>query len=387
MRVKKKNGVYEEFNDVKILNAVQKSAKRASKKLSEYQKRLLLDLVKSNIGEETCVKDLHNIVEQSLDKIDTEIAASYKSYRDYKNCFINTMDEVYKKSKSLLFGVDKENSNYDSNLISTKNSLIRGYLTKELYKSFFFSKEELQAAEEGYVYFHDLRDLLQNSINCCLFDMGNVLKDGFEMANVQYKEPSTVLSALQVIGDITLVASAQQFGGFTISEIPKVLLPYVKKSIIKYTDEAEKFNIKDVDSYVDAKVKEELRQGFQSFELKLNTVPSSRGDFVFSTLTFGEIPDTDPFDRYWNIEICKTILETRMKGHGKHGIPVVFPKLVYLFSKKQHDANSDQQDLFNLAVQCCSKAQFPDFLSLDGDGYVCDVYKATGKVISPMGKL
>ena len=33
-----------------------------------------------------------------------------------------------------------------------------------------------------------------------------------------------------MIGDITLVATAQQFGGFTLPELDKVLLPYVLKS-------------------------------------------------------------------------------------------------------------------------------------------------------------
>lgn len=385
MRVKKKNGSIEQFSDEKIINAVDKSAKRASKQLTEYQKRLLLELVKSNISGETCVKDLHNIVEQSLDKIDTEVAKSYKSYRDYKQCFVATMDDVFRKSKALLYGVDKENANYDSNLISTKNSLIRGYLTKELYKTFMLSKEELQAIDDGYIYIHDLRDMIHGQINCCLFDMANVLKGGFEMVGVSYTEPNSALSALQIIGDITLAASAQQFGGYTIPDASDILLPYVKKSYDKYLNEADKYGITTKTEYADSKTKEELRQGFQSLELKLNTVPSSRGDVAFTTLTFGNINTQDHFDRKWHIEICKTILETRMKGHGKHGVPVVFPKIVYQYSQKQHEENKDQQELFDLAVKCSSKAQYPDYLSLDGDGYVCDVYKATGKVISPMG--
>ena len=46
--------------------------------------------------------------------------------------------------------------------------------------------------------------------NCDLFDIGAVLKGGFEMANIRYNEPNSVLSALQVTGDVTLSASAQQ---------------------------------------------------------------------------------------------------------------------------------------------------------------------------------
>lgn len=386
MKVTKKNGSLENFDDKKILNAVEKSAKRASKVLTDYQKRMLLEIIKEEVGEVITVAEMHSAVENALSSIDPEIANSYKSYRNYKQCFVATMDEVFQKSKSLLYGVDKENANFDSNLISTKNSLIRGYLTKELYRNFFLSKEELLAIDDGYIYIHDLRDMLQNSINCCLFDIGKVLKGGFEMAGVSYNEPSGVLSALQVIGDVTLSSSSQQFGGYTIPECDKILLPYVIKSVEKHRAEAIEFGIVDVDKYVDKKVKDELKQGFQSIELKLNTVTSSRGDVSFSTFSFGEIKETDPTLRYWQIEICKAILNTRMNGHGKNGIPVVFPKLVYLYSQEQHDKNADQRELFELGIKCSSKAQYPDWLSLDGDGYICDIYKSTGKIVSPMGK-
>ena len=63
--------------------------------------------------------------------------------------------------------------------------------------------------------------MILGCINCCLFDIGSILRGGFEMSNVRYTEPKTVLSALQVVGDITLVATAQQFGGFTLAELDK----------------------------------------------------------------------------------------------------------------------------------------------------------------------
>ena len=55
-----------------------------------------------------------------------------------------------------------------------------------------------------------LRDMVMQSFNCDLWDIGAVLKGGFEMANIRYNEPNSVLSALQVTGDVTLSASAQQ---------------------------------------------------------------------------------------------------------------------------------------------------------------------------------
>ena len=44
------------------------------------------------------------------------------------------LDEVYKKSQSIMYIGDKENSNTDSALVSTKRSLIFNELNKELYK-------------------------------------------------------------------------------------------------------------------------------------------------------------------------------------------------------------------------------------------------------------
>lgn len=221
--------------------------------------------------------------------------------------------------------------------------------------------------------------------NCCLFDIGNVLRGGFSMSNVDYTEPTSVLSALQVIGDITLVATAQQFGGFTLAEIDKVLLPYAKKTY----DNAFKKYFKQCNMEYDEScamamgdLRRELEQGFQSLELKLNTVPCSRGDFAFTTLTFGTWDIMmDDLDRDIMLMIGQTILETRMKGHG--GKQVVFPKLVFLYDEDKIKEDEDHKELFELAVKCSSKCMYPDYLSLN-HGKVADIYKRTGAITSPI---
>ena len=53
-------------------------------------------------------------------------------------------------------------------------------------------------------------------MNCCLFDVASVLKDGFEMGNLWYNEPKTLNVAFDVIGDVVLSAASQQYGGFTV---------------------------------------------------------------------------------------------------------------------------------------------------------------------------
>lgn len=221
--------------------------------------------------------------------------------------------------------------------------------------------------------------------NCCLFDIGNVLRGGFSMSNVDYTEPTSVLSALQVIGDITLVATAQQFGGFTLAEIDKVLLPYAKKTYDNaFKKYFEQCNMEYDESCAMAMgdLKRELEQGFQSLELKLNTVPCSRGDFAFTTLTFGTWDIMmDDLDRDIMRMIGETILKTRMKGHG--GKQVVFPKLVFLYDENKINEDEDHKGLFELAVKCSSKCMYPDYLSLN-HGKVADIYKRTGAITSPI---
>lgn len=390
MNVTKKDGTVEGWNGEKIKEAVYKAAARVNQYVEPDVLNKLVEKVHSCliIDRDAPTKDLHKEVIHYLKYFGlTNVAHSYQEYRDYKNTYAKAFESVKSEADTVLLLGDRENANFDSSLISTKGSLIKGYLTKELYKQFYLSNKEKELVKRGDIYIHDLRDMIFNSFNCCLFDIGNVLKGGFEMSNVKYTEPTSVLSALQVIGDITLVATAQQFGGFTLAEIDKVLLPYAKKTYDNaFKKYSEQCNMEYDESCAMAMgdLRRELEQGFQSLELKLNTVPCSRGDFAFTTLTFGTWDVMmDDLDRDIMKLISEVILDTRMKGHG--GKQVVFPKLVFLYDEDKIEADGDHKELFELAVKCSSQCMYPDYLSLN-HGKVADIYKRTGAITSPMGR-
>lgn len=66
------------------------------------------------------------------------------------------------------------------------------------------------------------------------------------------------------------------------------MVPYCKKTLEKARQEYDEF-ISDNDEtkreqFANKRLMRELEQGFQGLELKLNTVPCSRGDFAFTTL-------------------------------------------------------------------------------------------------------
>lgn len=400
MKVIKKDGTLEEYNEQKIIDACNKAANRAMIVLNDDDYKVICSsvwekLVENDL-EDTEIYEMHNIVESVLEEHYPLVAKMYKEYRNYKKDFVHMMDKVYERSQAIRYIGDKSNANTDSALVATKRSLIYNELSSELYKKFFLTLDEKQAMKDGYIYIHD-RSARLDTFNCDLMRVGEIMKDGFEMGNIWYNEPNTLDTAFDVMGDIILSTAAQQYGGFTVPEVDKILAPYAEKSYWKYRYEyaevcgyVEKdndikvWNTPSAEDYAMNKVKRDFEQGWQGIEYKLNTVGSSRGDYPFVTMTIGLA--TDRFGKMAAI----TLLNVHAEGQGKKGFkrPVLFPKIVFLYDEKLHGDGSEKYpnaDVFNAGIECSSKTMYPDWLSLTGEGYVPDMYKKYGTVVSPMG--
>ncbi len=382
----KKDGTKEAFDLTKVVNAVKKSAMRVLINFSDEQLNEICSIVEKevrNTGKsEIYIQEMHNIVEEALENVNPKVCQSYRNYRNYKQDFVRMLDKVYQESQKIMYIGDKENSNSDSALVSTKRSLIFNQLNKELYKKFFLTVDDLQAIRDGYIYIHDM-SARRDTMNCCLFDVASVLKDGFEMGNLWYNEPKSLAVAFDVIGDIVMAAASQQYGGFTVPEVDKLLAPYAEKTYNKQYEryismglsfeQARQEALKDVQTDFD--------QGFQGWEYKFNTVASSRGDYPFITITLGL--GTGEYEKMASI----SALNTRKGGQGKKTCkkPVLFPKIVFLYDESLHGEGGILEDVFEVGVECSQKSMYPDWLSLTGEGYVAGIYKKYKKVISPMG--
>jgi len=386
VKIIKKDGTEENYDVQKVVKAIKKSANRMLVEFTEKEIDDICNFVNKSVNdlgkEKIEIFQMHCIVENALENLNPKVAKSYRNYRDYKIDFVNMLDKVYQESQKIMYIGDKENSNSDSALVSTKRSLIFNQLNKELYKKFFLNVAELQAIRDGYIYIHDM-SARRDTMNCCLFDIGSVLKGGFEMGNIWYNEPKTLNVAFDVIGDIVMAAASQQYGGFTMPEVDKILAPYAEKTYQKQyetylelgvtPERAEAQALKDVEK--------DFHDGFQGWEYKFNTVASSRGDYPFITATMGL--GTDRFARM----ASKQMLLVRQEGQGKKGQkkPVLFPKLVFLYDKELHGRGKELEELYHAGVECSKRTMYPDWLSMSGEGYIASMYKKYKKVISPMG--
>lgn len=400
MKVIKKDGTLEEYNEQKIINAIDKSAQRENFTFSQDEYGMICNRVLNEVDEEDFENDevpvgfIHNIVEKTLLDLFPKVGYQYQQYRNYKLDFVHMMDTVYEKSQSIRYIGDKSNANTDSALVATKRSLIYNELSSELYKKFFLTLDEKQAMKDGFIYIHD-RSARLDTFNCDLMRVGEIMKNGFEMGNIWYNEPNYLDTAFDVMGDIVLSTAAQQYGGFTVPEVDKILSPYAEKSYKKYYKEfidianeveASGFTdlYNDAEKFAVNKVKRDYEQGWQGIEMKLNSVGSSRGDYPFVTMTLGLA--TDRFGKMAAI----TLLNVHSEGQGKNGFkrPVLFPKIVFLYDKELHGDGSEKYqnaDVFNAGINCSSKTMYPDWLSLTGEGYVPEMYKKYKRVVSPMG--
>ena len=360
VKVIKRDGTTEDYNFEKIVGAIKKSADRVNYYFTKKDLKKIKTIINMEIEdkEEVSIDFVHGLVEKTLYYINKEVAESYSNYRNYKNQFgLSLLNSIEEQVEKTLNDVDRSNSNSNSRLISTKRTDIAKIFAKELYQKIHLNVEEVQAMKEGFIYVHDCSDLILPQFNCCLFDTKNVLSGGFELENIFYTEPKNVRTAVYQIGDLILSATSQNFGGFTLPQIDKVIAPYYKMSIDLYKKEYKELGINE--SLIEVKAKEkaydDLKQSLQGVEIKLNSVNSARGSFAFTTFTFGDV------DNEYEADVSKAILQVRMEGHGKpnHKKKLIFPKLVFIHNEEKHDENCEYEYLFKYAIKCSSENMYP----------------------------
>ena len=270
-----------------------------------------------------------------------------------------------------------ENANKDSNTFATQRDLMAGQVSKA--KGLSMLPEEIAEAHiKGDIHFHDLNiSPLTPMTNCCLLDIEKMLSEGFVMGNAEVITPNSINTAVAQMTQAILSVSGEQFGGISIDNIDIILGKYAEKNYFKHYEDAMSL----VDSedkakeYAKRKTQKDIYDACQSSEYEINTLCSSQGQTPFVTFGFG-------FGTSWyEREVQKSILQVRIEGLGVNKKTAIFPKLVFGvkdgLNLKPNDPNYDIKEL---AIECCSKRMYPDFLS---DKMITEI---TGNTKFPMGK-
>lgn len=385
-----KHGVRGPYSYSKLTDAINKACYRVRGcKMDPDEEFEIVSMIEDkllNLGKsEISTADIHRVVEQILlgNAFCRDIGEAYFRYRSDSKKAYDKMQEIISNMSIISTSGDLKNANADSALSSTMASIAADEEESVRFEETFCTNEELQAMKDGYIYVHDKPKRLLYNLNCCLFLLGDVLRNGCEMNGIWYNQPTSLSKAFNVMQDLILSCASQQYGGFTVPRIDEIIEEYAIMSAEKYAEEYRKLGVEEskIESLVDKKINEELHDGFQGFEYKLNTVASSRGDYPFTTFSAGL--GTGKYAKMASI----AMFEVRAKGQGKKGCkkPVLFPKLVFLYDKNLHGEGKVNRDVYDAGINCSLKACYPDWLSLTGEGYISDIYKQYGLAISPMG--
>lgn len=222
IKVQKKDGTIVDFDVSKIYTAILKSAHKILSNEEEYaiyeKATMVANKIAYNIYANSKDNDIiptSQIHSRVLEVLSTDweiVGKSYGTYRNYREQMAQTFLKGYQKSETILHDGDKENANKDSDLNSTKQALIANNNMRGYMETFEMNNSWIEAHQNGWLHIHDLAERYLRQFNCSLFNMAGLLNGGFQLNGTVYAEPKHFDSAINVVGDVTLFASAQQYG-------------------------------------------------------------------------------------------------------------------------------------------------------------------------------
>lgn len=398
-KVIKRDGSLQKFDPERIFNAIDKGFIGFDFELTVEE----LDIEKAKIKQEVNqqIMSLLETTDVDVEEIQDTIVTTMRraGYRKVANAY-----QKYRKNRDLdraLIGVYESLSNEDTEE-KTENANVCAWnpagrllhvaedIVKIHSRNKIYSKDIVQAIDDGKIYVHDMNWTGTGSTTCMQIDLEHLFKGGFHTGHGYLREPGSIQSAFQLAAIAIQANQNDQHGGQSLPYFDRALAPYVLKTFKKelkniYSlwcrlnsyDYYEK-TFETIDNLTSIQVKpskiltakvlqealdatrNKTYQGAEAFIHNLNTLSSRAGSQVpFSSVNFGL--DITPEGRM----VSEMLLKAQMSGLGKHETPI-FPILIYTLKKGINFESSDPNyDIFRLAMECSSKRLFPTYCFVD----------------------
>lgn len=385
----KRDGRKRKFNPEKIKVAVKKAYEdfykgSTSQFLDEYIfiEPLVLREIESIEAENVDIETIQNIIIKNLKIINSNVAKSYKDYRDTRER-VRVLNHYKKMKKEILDKQSDENSNanVDENNFSGKELRITESVTKDMALE-LLPPELVKRHFNTMIYQHDFAKFAEGMHNCLFPDYISCLDNGFYTRQGDTKPAKKYLSACQLIPVILQLQSMEQFGGAGIANFSIHMVKYLKMSIASKVKEV--CDILDIDIEIPESLKfkeakkllgdkynkfkklidKETRQGNQALITNLVTLQSrSGGQVPFTSINLGLIDEENPEESAYIIDM---FLQELDRGIGKHDRTAIFPITIF---QLKHGVNKKPSDpyysLRMYAQKVANKRLYPTFSNLD----------------------
>ncbi len=401
MKIIKRSGVEEAFDNKKIFAAIRK----ANDSVIDYEKiddEQIKDIAKNveiaceNMKRSASVEEIQDMVEnQLMNRRAFNVARNYITYR-YKRALVRKSNSTDQQILSLLEcnneEVKQENSNKNPTVNSVQRDYMAGEVSKDITKRFLLPEDIVEAHEQGIIHFHDADYFAQHMHNCCLVNLEDMLQNGTAISETMIDKPRSFSTACNIATQAIAQIASSQYGGQSISLAH--LAPFVEVSRQKFRKqvraefeaaglELDEDKIKKV---TEMRVKEEINRGVQTIQYQVITLMTTNGQAPFVTvfMYLNEVPEGQTRDDL--AAITEEMLKQRIKGvKNEKGVYITpaFPKLIYVLEEDNIREGSKYWYLTKLAAECTAKRMVPDYISEkkmkelkvnkngDGDCYPC----------------
>ncbi len=381
MKIIKRNGAEENFNEEKILVAITKANESVPEdvRMTDLQiKRITEAVVISceTLGRAPSVEEIQDLVEKKIMAHGAfEVAKNYITYR-YTRSLVRRSNTTDNKILSLIEcnneEAKQENSNKNPVVNSTQRDYMAGEVSKDITNRILLPPDIVAAHNEGLIHFHDSDYFAQHMHNCDLVNLEDMLQNGTVITGTLIERPHSFSTACNIATQIIAQVASNQYGGQSISLTH--LAPFVQVSRQKFLKqvkaEMDALGIEITDAQLaemaEKRVREEIRRGVQTIQYQVVTLLTTNGQAPFVTvfMYLGEAEDEQT--RHDLALIIEEVLLQRYEGvKNEKGIWVTpaFPKLIYVLEENNIHENSKYRYLTELAAKCTAKRMVPDYIS------------------------
>lgn len=384
MKIRKRNGQEQDFDESKILNAITKANKSVEKEqqLSEDKiKKVMESTLNFLKGYSTVdVETIQDFVEKALMKHNCyDVAKSYVLYRDLhkrNKKFSEDEEKIISICNATNEDVSGDNANKKPVILGTMRDYIAGTKCKTIGRK-ELPKEIVEAHDLGLIHFHDMDySPVMPMSNCCLVNVFDMFKNGFQMGDTHIDPPKSFATGCNLLAQINLIISGQQYGGQTVSWA--ALAPLVDVSRQKIRKQVEKeinslgfakkfISKKVINNIIEERLRKEIRDGVQTYQYQVICHTSSNGQSPFVSIVLALREAQTEQEQKDLAIIIEEVFTQRIKGikneDGIYTAPL-FPKLLYVVSD---GLNAKKEDpywyLTKLAAKCITKRMQPDIIS------------------------
>lgn len=367
---KRENRGEETFDPEKIEKAILNAMKNGSGIISKGVAKNVASEIEEIAKErgKISVPEIENLVYEKLIKKGHKLTAkAYEGYRSVRE-FQRKKNTIDGQINELLTGSSEywksENSNKDASTVTVQRDYMAGVVSIDIARRQIFPAHIIQAHDEGLIHIHDMDYIAQPMYNCCLFNLGDMLENGFVINKTKISKPKRLLTATTIATQAIVGVSSSQLGG--VSMTLTHLAPFVRLSKEEYRRQYEGLGITGdtLETLIETSLKKEIKDAVQTFNYQLNSMCNSNGQSPFITL-FMYLGETEEYKEEL-AELIEEFLRQRIEGMpNESGVMVTpaFPKIIYCLEEDNIHETSKYWYLTELAAKCTSRRLVPDYIS------------------------